>query len=81
MRHKDKNSLSYDQKTLHKKLQNEQDFIALKRYDYDINKLEERYEECPDHIIAQALLLTEDEIKQETEKVVLKLRNLMDIKV
>jgi hypothetical protein len=59
----------------------EVDFIAMKHYGYDIKKLEERYEECPDHIIAKALLISEEDVVEETKKVILKLRNLMGIVV
>ena len=68
-------------KRLAKKLRKDPSFIALKRYDYDISKLEDRYDECPVHIIAAALLINENEVEEEVQKVILKLRNLMGIRL
>lgn len=70
-----------DLKMLNQKLRKDPNFIALKRYDYDLSKLEDRYDECPIHIIATALLIDEDEVEAEIQKVVLKLRNLMGIQL
>ena len=71
----------FDQDAVRKKIRTDPRFIAIRHYNFDIDKLEERYEECPEHIIAKALLITEEELAIETEKVVLKLRNLMGILV
>jgi len=64
-----------------KRVKTDPGFIAIKHYGYHLDKLEERYEECPDHIIAKALCITEEELVTEMQKVVLKLRNLMGISI
>ncbi|HVT63200.1 MAG TPA: hypothetical protein VHD33_06935 [Legionellaceae bacterium] len=56
-------------------------FIAMRRYSYDIAKLEDRYDECPPHVIAQALLMNEEDVEKEKQRLILKLRNLMGIQV
>lgn len=56
-------------------------FIAMRRYSYDIAKLEDRYEECPSHVIAQALLISEEEVEELKKELIIKLRNLMGIDV
>ncbi len=54
------------------------DFIALKRFDYSIKNLLKRYPDAaPDHVAAQALLLTEEEFETEYTKVVEKLKSLV----
>lgn len=74
-------ALIQELKVVNKKLQKDPNFIALKRFDYDIKQLEDRYEVCPAHIIAQALLISEDQVEAEVQKVILKLRNLMGIQL
>ena len=54
------------------------DFIALKRYDYSLTKLMERYPDgCPDRIIASALMITEDDVEALHQEIVRKLRKAM----
>jgi hypothetical protein len=58
-----------------KRLEAEPDFVALKRFDYSLDKVLERYPNgCPTRIIAQALLMTEEEVEAAYERVVEKLR-------
>jgi hypothetical protein len=55
-------------------------FIAIKRFGYDIAKLEERYPDgCPDHVIAAALLIKEEDVQTHYDAVVEKLRGLMGV--
>jgi hypothetical protein len=63
------------------KLRTDPNFVAIKHYNYDIKEIEARYEECPEHIAARALFITEEELAIETQLVILKLRNLMGISV
>ena len=52
-----------DPKEIIAKVKKEPDFVALKRFDYSLNKALERYPNgCPPHIIATALCLTEDDL-------------------
>jgi hypothetical protein len=51
------------------------DFVAIKRYGNSLIKLEERYPDgCPDHIIAQALLITEEQVEARYQKIIACLR-------
>lgn len=57
-----------------------EDFIALKRYDYSMKKLLERYPEgCPDRVIASALMMTEEEVEEAYQKVVVKLQSIIGV--
>lgn len=59
-------------------LDTDPDFIGIKRFDFSLKKLLERYPDgCPDRIIAQALLLTEDEVKELHNRIVEKLKEKM----
>lgn len=60
------------------RLYTDPDYIALKRFDYSINKLVERYPDgAPPKLIAQALLITEEEVEEIYQGIVLKLREAM----
>lgn len=62
-------------------LETDPDFLHLKRFDFSMGKLLERYPEgVPDRIIAQALLMTEDDVEILYNQTVEKLRNLMGVK-
>jgi hypothetical protein len=67
---------------LKKKVAEDPKFIALKRFDYLIDNLIERYPEgCPDRIIAEALLISEPEVEEIYQKAVVKLRHIMGVEV
>jgi hypothetical protein len=52
----------------------------MKRFDFSIGKLEERYPDgCPDHIAAQALNLEMEEFKTFYQKIVQKLKISMGV--
>jgi len=56
------------------------DFIAIKRFNYDLDDLLERYPDgVPDHIIAAALLITEAQVQEMYDGIVLKLRETMKV--
>lgn len=58
------------------------EFVAIRRFGYSMANLMERYPEgCPDHVIAQALLITEMEVSGAYQGLVLKLRGLMSVEV
>lgn len=64
------------------KVHNEPDFVNSKRYDYSLKKLEERYPEgAPDNVIANALMIKEEEVEPEFDKVVVKMRENMGVEV
>lgn len=67
----------HDQK---KRVNEDQDFVALKRFDYSLEALLERYPDgCPDRVIAQALLISEPEVEELYQETVLKLRSIMGV--
>lgn len=54
------------------------DFVALKRHDFSLKKVKERYPTgCPTHVIAQALEIPAESVEPLYEKIVEKLRSLM----
>jgi hypothetical protein len=61
-------------------LETEPDFVCLKRHYNSIRKLEQRYVEgCPDHIIAQAFGMTEEELETKYLEIVTRLRKMMGV--
>jgi len=61
-----------------KRILNEPDYINLKRFDYSLAKLMERYPDgAPDKVIASALMMTEVDVDELYEDVVQKLRALI----
>jgi hypothetical protein len=63
-----------------KRLYNDPDFIALKRFGYSLKNLLDRYPDgCPDRIIASALMITEDDVATIYEQIIQKLRDRMGV--
>ena len=63
-----------------KMLEESPDFINIKRYGNSLAKLEERYPDgCPDHIIAKALNLTEEQAEIRYQQIVTCLRSEMGV--
>lgn len=62
------------------RLSEDEDYVYLKRFEYSLEKLLERYPEgCPDRIVAQALMMTEEQVQEMYQKVVVRLRELMNV--
>jgi len=62
------------------KIANEENFIAIKRFNYSLERMLERYPDgVPDRIIAQALLIKEEDVEELYQKIILKLRKGMKI--
>lgn len=62
------------------KLENDPDFVCLKRFGYSLHAVLERYPEgCPDRIIAQALAIPEESLPELYAQVVEKLRLAMGV--
>lgn len=61
------------------------DFVAIKRFDYSLKKLMAKYppdkhpDGVPTKIVAQALMITEDEVEELYESVILKLRQALKV--
>jgi len=63
-------------------IETDKDFVALKRFDYSLNKLMDRYPEgAPAKIIAQAMMMTEDEVEELYENVVIKMRSALKVEL
>jgi hypothetical protein len=61
-------------------LVNEPDYVYSRRYKFSLQQLINRYPDgVPDHIIAQSLLLTEEELAEQYESIVERLRSTMGV--
>lgn len=62
------------------KVKDDEDFVFSKRHEYSLLKLEERYPDgVPDNVIATVLMIPEDQVENEYDKVVEKMRGLMGV--
>lgn len=70
-----------------RRVETDPDFVAIKRFDYSLKKLMAKYppekypEGVPTKIIAQALMMTEDEVEELYQSIILKLRGVMQVTV
>ena len=56
-------------------------FINIKRFDFSMDTLLQRYPDgAPDKVVASALMMTEEEVADFYEGVVEKLRSIMGVK-
>jgi hypothetical protein len=75
-----KTKIELEMEQTRSKLENDPDFIAIKRFGFSLDAISERYPEgCPKHIIGKALLLSDDEIDALYDKIVLSLREKMKV--
>ena len=64
------------------KLSNEPDFIYSKRFEFSLKKLLERYPEgAPTKVIAQSLMVTEDELQELEASIIIKIRQGLQVEV
>jgi hypothetical protein len=62
------------------RLSTDEDFIPLKRFDYSMRCLLDRYPDgVPDRIIAQSLLIDDEQVEVLYQEVVAKLRTNMKV--
>lgn len=67
-----------DLETTKQLIKSDKDFIYSKRFDNSLSKLLEKYPEgVPNKVIAQVLLITEEEVEKIVEEAVLSLRKSM----
>ena len=65
-----------------RQLHSNPDFVNLKRYGYSLEAVAAQFPQgCPDKVIAQAMLITEDDVPAMKEAVMLKLRAAMKVKI
>lgn len=63
-------------------IRKDKDFIYSKRFDFSIDKLLERYPDgAPSKVIAQVLLITEEEVESLTQGAIESLRKKMKVEV
>jgi hypothetical protein len=61
-------------------LETEPDYIYFKRFYNSIRNLEKRYADgCPDHVIAKAFGITEEELEVKYAEIITRLRKLMGV--
>jgi DNA-binding NarL/FixJ family response regulator len=61
-------------------ISDDEDFVYLKRFDYSLLNVLERYSDgCPDRIIAQALCMTEEAVNEMYDSIILRLRAFMGV--
>ena len=62
------------------KIVHDPSFVYLKRFDFNLDKLMDRYPEgVPNRIIADALMITEDDVEEIYVRIVEKLREIMKV--
>jgi hypothetical protein len=62
------------------RIRTENDYVALKRFDYSLQNVLEKFPDgAPIKVIAQGLLMTEEEVEELLETVIFKLRNKLNI--
>lgn len=62
------------------RLEQEPDFILIKRFGFSLKKLTERYSDgAPENIIAAALGITTEEVEQKYQNIIKCLRALVDV--
>jgi hypothetical protein len=70
------NSMSIDE--IKQRIAKDPDFINLKRFDYSLKKLLERYPEgAPVNVISQALMIPEEDLEVLYENILVKLRKVI----
>lgn len=61
-------------------LENDPNFIAIKRYNYSIDSLLERYPDgAPDHVIANALMIDKNEVQDIYVNIVSKIKAAIEL--
>jgi hypothetical protein len=64
----------------HQRVHEDPIFVYMKRFGYEIDRLMQRYPEgCPDHVIAAALMITEDDVSDIYDSIVATLQNRIGV--
>lgn len=62
------------------KVASDEDFVFLKRFDYSLKELVAKHPGgVPDRVIAAALMVTEEDVRDLYDEVILKLRRAMKV--
>jgi glycerol-3-phosphate responsive antiterminator len=65
-----------------KKILSDHDFVNLKRYGYSVEKVLDRFPDgAPTKLIAQGLMMSEEEVEEMLQSVILKLRSALKVEV
>jgi len=63
-----------------RRIEHDDDFVFVKRFDYSLTKLLERYPDgAPNRVIAQALLTTEEDVEAQYDRITRKTRRKMKV--
>jgi hypothetical protein len=63
-----------------RKIDQDPDFVNLKRFDYSLTRVLERYPNgCPIRTIGVALAIPEEEVEEAYQRVILKLRKIIGV--
>ena len=74
--------MTMDTHEARRRVQEDPDYVDLKRWDYSLEKVVNHYPEgAPDRLVATALMITEDDVETCYQQIVLKLRNAMKVEV
>lgn len=58
------------------------DFVYLKRFDYSLEKVLDRFPDgVPNRMIAQALMMTEEEVEEQLQLTLTKIRMFLGVEV
>jgi hypothetical protein len=61
-------------------ISDDEDYVYLKRFNFSLRNVLERYSDgCPDRIIAQALCMSEEEVNEMYEYIIIRLRAFMGV--
>jgi DNA-binding NarL/FixJ family response regulator len=64
------------------RINSEKNYVHIKRFNYDIENVLDRYPEgAPNKVIAAGLQMTEEEVEETWQRIVLKLREAMKVEV
>lgn len=63
-------------------IETDPDYIFIKRFEFSLEKLMERYPDgAPPKVVAQALMMTEEEVQDVYETVIVKLRQALKVEL
>lgn len=69
-------------KNTQQRIDEDEDFIAIKKFRYSLNRLLAKYPDgAPPKIVAQALMMTEEEAEELFQSAIVKLREAMKVEL
>lgn len=69
-----------DEEVARRRVSEEPDYVNVKRFGFSLARLKERYpDECPDGVVADAMMVPEDQVQVLYEGIAAKLRGIMGV--